>query len=67
MNDFASIRNATRKVPKPVEQVFINGRSLTHATSGPAFNDGIKAATPIRHTDNKNDGKDIGRPRVITY
>jgi len=45
----------------------VNGRTVTHKTGGPAWNDGLKAATPVQHTNNKNDGPDIGRPRVITY
>jgi hypothetical protein len=67
MTDFASIRASTRKSVKPAEPVVINGRTPTHSDGGPAWNDGLKAATPVQHTDGKNDGKDIGRGRVITY
>jgi hypothetical protein len=39
-------------------------------TSGPAtevFREGVAAGTPVQHTDGKTDGKDIGRPKPITY
>jgi hypothetical protein len=67
MNTFSEIRASTRKPAKPAEQVVVNGRTPTHAVGGPAWNEGLMAATPIQHTNNKNDGKDIGRGKVITY
>lgn len=53
------------KVPMPKET--INGYTPTHRTGGPAWLTGLKAGTPVQHTNNKGDGKDIGRGKVITY
>lgn len=35
--------------------------------SGPAWKEGLRNATPIQHTDGKNDQKNIHRGRQITY
>ncbi len=35
--------------------------------SGPAWKEGLRSGTQVQHTDGKNDGKDIGRPKPITY
>ena len=45
----------------------INGITPTHRTGGPAWLTGVKAATPVQHTNNKGDGKDIGRGKVFSY
>ena len=45
----------------------INGFTPTHKTGGPAWNEGLRNATPVQHTNNKGDGKDIGRRKVVTY
>jgi hypothetical protein len=34
---------------------------------GPAWNEGLKAGTPVQHRDGKSDGKDIGRGKVVTF
>jgi hypothetical protein len=35
--------------------------------SGPAWNEGLKAGTPVQHTNGKMDGASIGRGKPITY
>jgi len=45
----------------------IAGYTPTHRTGGPTWNEGLKAGTPVQPTNNKGDGKDIGRGKVITY
>ena len=35
--------------------------------SGPAYLEGIRNGTKVQHTDGKNDGKDIGRKKPVTY
>lgn len=45
----------------------VNGITPTHKTGGPAWLTGVKAATPVQPTNNKGDGKDIGRGKVFTY
>ncbi len=44
----------------------INGRTPTNKASK-VWRDGVNAATPVQHHDGKKDGKDIGRPRVVTW
>ncbi len=34
---------------------------------GPAWKEGLRSGTQVQHDDGKNDGKDIGRPKPITY
>ena len=34
---------------------------------GPAYQEGLKAGTPVQHRDGKSDGKDIGRGKVVTF
>lgn len=35
--------------------------------SGPTYLEGIRNGTQVQHTDGKNDGKDIGRKKPVTY
>jgi hypothetical protein len=35
--------------------------------SGPAWEEGLKNCTPVRHSPGKSDGKELGRGRPITY
>lgn len=35
--------------------------------SGPTWEEGKKNGTPVQHTNNKGDGKNIGRGRVVTF
>jgi hypothetical protein len=44
----------------------INGRTPTGPGSK-VWRDSVRAATPVQHSDGKADGKDVGRPRPITY
>ena len=34
---------------------------------GPAWKEGLNSGTPVQHSGNKQDGKDIGRGKVVTY
>ena len=73
MSTFREIKDASLRPSRVVSRNaqhdghIVNGRTVTHAIGGPAWNDGLLAATPVQHTDGKNDGKDIGRGKVITY
>lgn len=70
MSNFRAIKDdlpKTEKAANDYRGFTINGRTPTHKTGGPAWLEGLKAATPVQHTNGKNDGKDIGRPRVVTY
>lgn len=53
--------------PRQIMGREVNGITPTHKTGGPAWLTGVKAATPVQHTNNKGDGKDIGRGKVMTY
>jgi len=73
MSSFREIKDASLRPSKAVSRkethggAITNGRTVTHTIGGPAWNEGLKNATPVQHTNNKNDGKDIGRPKVITW
>lgn len=70
MSNFRAIKDTLPKTEKAAEHYsgpVVNGYTPTHKTGGPAWNEGLKAATPVQHTNNKGDGKDIGRGKVITY
>lgn len=70
MSNFRAIKDTLPKSEKaePHYNGFtINGLTPTHKTGGPAWNDGLRNGTPVQHTNGKNDGKDIGRGKVITY
>jgi hypothetical protein len=73
MTSFREIKDESLRPSKAVSRNaehgghVVNGRTTTHPDGGPAWLTGLKAATPVQHTDGKNDGKDIGRPRVVTY
>lgn len=67
-----NFRTIKAKIGPPVKEnhfvgPVINGYTPTHKTGGPAWNEGLKAATPVQPTNNKGDGKDINRGKVITY
>lgn len=34
---------------------------------GPTWKEGLKNGTQVQHSDGKSDGKNIGRPKPITY
>jgi hypothetical protein len=34
---------------------------------GPTWKDGLNAGTPVQHSDGKQDGKNIGRGKVVTF
>jgi hypothetical protein len=67
METLREIKDASLEPEKPYRGVFVNGRTPTHKDGGPAWNEGLRNATPIQHTDGKMDGKDIGRGKPITY
>jgi hypothetical protein len=70
MSNFRQIKDTlpySEKAAPHYEGFTINGFTPTHKTGGPAWNEGLRNATPVQHTNNKNDGKDIGRGKVITY
>lgn len=39
----------------------------TYNTGGAVFEEGRRNGTQVSHTDGKKDGKDIGRPKPVTY
>ncbi len=74
MSSFREIKDASLRPSEAVSKNethgghIVNGRTVSYKTgTGPAWNGGLMAATPIQHTDGKNDGKDIGRGKIITY
>jgi len=67
--NFRTIKNSCAP-PLDVKRfsgIEVNGITPTHKTGGPAWLTGVKAGTPVQHTNNKGDGKDIGRGKVVTY
>lgn len=48
------------------EPMDVNGRSVTHSPTK-VWKDSVEGATPMADMPGKGDGKDIGRPRVITW
>lgn len=69
LTNFATLKKqigAPCKVPELVK-AGVGGYTPTHKTGGPAWNEGLRNSTPIQHTNNKGDGKDIGRDKVVTY
>lgn len=69
LTNFRTIKDSAAppvKVPERIHRE-INGFTPTHRTGGPAWLTGLKSATPVQHTNNKGDGKDIGRGKVFSY
>lgn len=67
-----NFRLLKQKIGPPVKENYykgpvVNGITPTHKTGGPAWLTGVKAATPVQPTNNKGDGKDINRGKVVTY
>jgi hypothetical protein len=72
LTNFRTLKDGIRPPGAPVTVkrfmgTEINGFTPTHKTGGPAWNEGLRAATPVQPTNNKGDGKDIGRGKVVTY
>ena len=42
-------------------------RASGGAVSGPAWKEGLRSGTQVQHSDGKNDGKNLGRGKPITY
>jgi hypothetical protein len=52
-----------RSAHSPID---VNGRTPT-SRGTKVWRESVRAATPIQHADGKQDGKDIGRPKVVTW
>jgi hypothetical protein len=73
MSSFRQIKDSSLQPSKALSRnqehggYIVNGRTTTFPDGGPAWLDGLNAATPIKHSPGKNDGADIGRGKVVTW
>jgi hypothetical protein len=59
-----SLTAAEKQETDKITQHRARGGAVKH---GPAFDEGRRAGTQVQHRDGKDDGKDIGRGKPVTY